>query len=402
MEGLFRWHRRLREHGSGWRRGVYTAALNYGKDDGSTYRAAIANDSDAFVSVNALGHEAAIEEARRWPRVEIDGAIVAEGPSVAVDLQGHTLGTRMELTAMRVAPIQVSYLIFPGTTGASFIDLLFVDKHVVPPEDAHTYAEKLVYLPGCYQINDYERHHFEPADDVDALRATHGLPASPAIVFCNFNKNDKFDPTSFGVWMAVLRRVPGSVLWMLQPSKTAAFDAVRANLRAEAAAGGVEPSRLIWASRVPKAEHLRRHAAADLFLDTFVYGAHSTATDALRGGVPLLTVRGLTFPQRVGMSLLANIGASLSDLVCESIKDFEDLAVRLATTARPALSNLRRRLVEEGPSSTLFDTAQLTWNMERAYKAMWESYRFDANQTRRHIILLDGTTSTHLATSGTR
>ncbi|KAJ8602487.1 hypothetical protein CTAYLR_001222 [Chrysophaeum taylorii] len=396
VEGLFRWHRRLRDV-RGSRQGTYTAAISYGKDDGSSYREIIANDTDAFISVNTLGHNAAVEEARKWPRVEANGALVASGPSIAVDLQGHTLGTRMELAAMRVAPVQASYLIFPGTSGASFVDALFVDRYVVPPETAPTYSEKLVYLPGCYQINDYERHDFDrmlssQEDSVDIMRASYNLPKRPAVVFCNFNKNDKLDPTSFGVWMSILRRVPDSVLWMLQPSKERAFEALKKNLEAEAAASGVSPSRLAWASRVPKARHLRRHAAADLFLDTFVYGAHSTATDALRGGVPFITVRGQSFPQRVGVSLLSNMGDITrrpASFICESLRDFEDMASNLATTRRRTLEILQRALIEDNDLSRLFDTAYFTHNIERAYKALWEAFRADENQTRRHVVVDD-------------
>lgn len=373
--------------------GTYTAAISYGKDDQSSYRASIMSNSDAFINVNNLGYREAVEEARRWPQVLINGSIRAYGPSIAVDLQGHTLGTRMELMAMRVAPVQASYLIFPGTSGASFIDAILVDSIVVPPESAQTFAEKLVYLPGCYQINDYERHQFARIEShreqhVDRLRKSHGLPSTPSIVFCNFNKNDKLDPTSFSVWMSVMRRVPGSVLWMLQPSKRRAFDTIRLNLQAEAAANGIRHSRIVWASRVPKVEHLIRHEAADLFLDTFVYGAHSTATDALRGGVPFLTMRGQTFPQRVGVSLLSNVGASQALLACDSLKEFEDMAVFLTTTKRSTLEHLRGRLVEEGMTALLFKTALFTYNMERAFKLMWEQFRADGNRTRRHLVVV--------------
>ena len=178
-----------------------------------------------------------------------------------------------------------------------------VDAAVAPPEGARHYTEKLVYLPGSYQVNDYERHVALPRLGAAARdRAAHGLPPPPAVVFCNFNKNDKNDPVSFAAWMNMLRRVPGSVLWMLRPSKDAAFADVRARLAAEAAARGVHPSRLVWAGRaflrrflffgcgatppraaagLPKAAHLQRHAAADLLVDTLVYGARSTGRAAI-------------------------------------------------------------------------------------------------------------------------
>ena len=235
-------------------------------------------------------------------------------------------------------------------------------------------------------MNDYERHAAvatyaaAPGD-----RAAHGLPPRPFVVFCNFNKVDKLDPASFGLWMNVLRRAPGSVLWLLRP-KGRQFDHVAANLEAEAAARGVHPARLVWADRVPKAEHLRRHAAADLLLDTLIYGAHSTATDALRGGLPLLTVRGEQFPQRVGASLLSAVGANQELLAVDSLRDFEDLAVSLAGTRR--LRALRARLADEGRASRLFDTRAFTRDLERAFHAVWEGHAL-AGRLAHHVVVLE-------------
>ena len=286
----------------------------------------------------------------------------------------------------RVAPVQLAYLIYPGTSGASCLDGAVVDPIVVPPEAARVYTERLVYLPGTYQVNDYERHAAvatyaaAPGD-----RAAHGLPPKPSVVFCNFNKVDKLDPASFGLWMNVLRRAPGSVLWLLRP-KGRQFDHVAANLEAEAAARGVHPARLVWADRVPKAEHLRRHAAADLLLDTLIYGAHSTATDALRGGLPLLTVRGEQFPQRVGASLLRAVGTHQELLAVDSLRDFEDLAVSLAGTRR--LRALRARLADEGRASRLFDTRAFTRDLERAFHAVWEGHAL-AGRLAHHVVVLE-------------
>ena len=286
----------------------------------------------------------------------------------------------------RVAPVQLAYLIYPGTSGASCLDGAVVDPVVVPPEAARVYTEKLVYLPGTYQVNDYERHAAVAAyAAAPGARAAHGLPPRPFVVFCNFNKVDKLDPASFGLWMNVLRRAPGSVLWLLRP-KGRQFDHVAAHLEAEAAARGVHPARLVWADRVPKAEHLRRHAAADLLLDTLVYGAHSTATDALRGGLPLLTVRGEQFPQRVGASLLRAVGAKQELLAVDSLRDFEDLAVSLAGTRR--LRALRARLADEGRASRLFDTRAFTRDLERAFHAVWEGHAL-AGRLAHHVVVLE-------------
>ena len=378
VEGLFRWHRRFKDafrSARGPRALEAVAALGYGKDDHSDYRDAIAADADAFINDLALlGHVDAVVASRDF------------GAQIVVDLQGHTLGTRMELCMARVAPVQLAYLIYPGTSGASCLDGAVVDPVVVPPEAARVYTEKLVYLPGTYQVNDYERHAAVAAyAAAPGARAAHGLPPEPSVVFCNFNKVDKLDPASFGLWMHVLRRAPGSVLWLLRP-KGRQFDHVAAHLEAEAAARGVHPARLVWADRVPKAEHLRRHAAADLLLDTLVYGAHSTATDALRGGLPLLTVRGEQFPQRVGASLLRAVGADQELLAVDSLRDFEDLAVSLAGTRR--LRALRARLADEGRASRLFDTRAFTRDLERAFHAVWEGHAL-AGRLAHHVVVLE-------------
>ena len=378
VEGLFRWHRRFKDafrSARGPRALEAVAALGYGKDDHSDYRDAIAADADAFINDLALlGHVDAVVASRDF------------GAQIVVDLQGHTLGTRMELCMARVAPVQLAYLIYPGTSGASCLDGAVVDPVVVPPEAARVYTEKLVYLPGTYQVNDYERHAAVAAyAAAPGARAAHGLPPRPFVVFCNFNKVDKLDPASFGLWMNVLRRAPGSVLWLLRP-KGRQFDHVAAHLEAEAAARGVHPARLVWADRVPKAEHLRRHAAADLLLDTLVYGAHSTATDALRGGLPLLTVRGEQFPQRVGASLLRAVGADQELLAVDSLRDFEDLAVLLAGTRR--LRALRARLADEGRASRLFDTRAFTRDLERAFHAVWEGHAL-AGRLAHHVVVLE-------------
>ena len=378
VEGLFRWHRRFKDafrSARGPRALEAVAALGYGKDDHSDYRDAIAADADAFINDLALlGHVDAVVASRDF------------GAQIVVDLQGHTLGTRMELCMARVAPVQLAYLIYPGTSGASCLDGAVVDPIVVPPEAARVYTERLVYLPGTYQVNDYERHAAVATyAAAPGARAAHGLPPKPFVVFCNFNKVDKLDPASFGLWMNVLRRAPGSVLWLLRP-KGRQFDHVAANLEAEAAARGVHPARLVWADRVPKAEHLRRHAAADLLLDTLIYGAHSTATDALRGGLPLLTVRGEQFPQRVGASLLRAVGTHQELLAVDSLRDFEDLAVSLAGTRR--LRALRARLADEGRASRLFDTRAFTRDLERAFHAVWEGHAL-AGRLAHHVVVLE-------------
>ena len=198
------------------------------------------------------------------------------------------------------------------------------------------------------------------------------------------------DPESFELWMNVLRRTPGSVLWMLRPKEEAHLVELRENLEREAAARGVHPSRLVFAERMKKANHLQRHAAADLLLDTLVYGAHSTATDALRGGLPLLTVRGDQFPTRVGLSLLKALDAGQEILAVDSLRDFEQTSVFLTTTprGRRVLRRLRARLAEDGRGSRLFDTARFTADLERAYHLVWEASAA-ARSLAHHVVVVD-------------
>lgn len=208
------------------------------------------------------------------------------------------------------------------------------------------------------------------------LRLLHNLPPSPAVVLANFNKADKLEPSIFRVWMGLLRRLPdSSVLWLLQPSNPAAAALIAENLRREAAAVGVSGDRLRFAPRAPKAEHLRRQKAADLFLDTFYYGAHSTATDALRGGLPVLTTPGDAFARRVGASLLYNVGLGEA-LVMSSFREFEDTGVWLcgSTEGREVLRGMRRWLLGQGQRSHLFDTGGCTRDLERGYEALWEMF----------------------------
>ena len=388
--------------GGGGGASVSFGAYSYGKDDGSPYRFAAENLANAFVNLVESDFEESVRVVRK------------DELHVAVDLQSHTLGGRTELMAARVAPVQVSYLVFPGTSGASFVDYAAVDSTVVPPEHAPHYTERLLYLPRCYQVNFYERHDqllaqqardaslpaeqrraFAAAaagregaaafaeDDVRALRARHGLPPPPAAVFANLNKLDKVEPQVFGVWMGVLQRSPGSVLWLLLPSRRAAADAVVGALRAEAASRGVHPARLIFAARVPKHEHLARLQLADLHLDTFLYGAHSTATDALRGALPTLTgAFGASFPERVGLDVLraasTGAGASLpmdAALAAAGRRDFQDLAVFLVGAGAAVLGAAKAELRGAARRSELFDTAAFARDFEAALRVAFEIYQ---------------------------
>jgi protein O-GlcNAc transferase len=263
------------------------------------------------------------------------------------------------MMALRPAPLQVSYLGYPGTMGASFIDYILVDDFVVPADQQPFFTEKLWHLPGCYQVNDGQR---EIAAHTPS-RADCGLPET-GFVFCCFSNNYKITPTRFDVWMRLLKATPGSVLWLLENNPIAA-----ANLQKEARSRGVAPERLVLAPRLPLAEHLARHRQADLFLDTFPYNAHTTASDALWAGCPVLTLAGQTFASRVAGSLLRSIG--LPELITTSFDEYQALALRLAADAG-LLADLRARLQAHRETSTLFDGGQFAKAIEKAYGEMWE------------------------------
>jgi protein O-GlcNAc transferase len=260
----------------------------------------------------------------------------------------------MGVFAQRPAPVQVNYLGFPATLGAPYIDYILADKIVIPKDEQKFYDEQVVYLPGCYQANDDNGRPMAPAPS----RAEAGLPPT-GIVFCNFNNAYKLTPSTFDSWMRILKQVDGSMLWLLEAP-------YEDNLRREAAARGITPERLIFAPDLPTDQHLARMSLADLFLDGLPYNAHTTGSDALWAGVPLVTQLGTTFPGRVGASLLT--AAGLSELVTDSAAVFEALAVKLAGDPK-ALAKLKTKLAKR--KSKLFDTDQFRRHIEAAYEQMW-------------------------------
>jgi predicted O-linked N-acetylglucosamine transferase (SPINDLY family) len=276
-----------------------------------------------------------------------------------VDLTGHTAGSRLEILASRPAPVQLHYIGHPGTLGVDFIDYLIVDPFVVPPDERQHYSEALVTLSQCYQANDRKR----AASDRQPSRAEAGLPPD-GFVFCCFNQSYKITPALFGVWMRLLDAVPGSVLWLLADNRWA-----EDNLRREAAARGVAPERLVFAPRLAAPEHLARHALADLFLDTFPYNAHTTASDALWMGLPVLTLAGRGFASRVAGSLLHAVG--LAELITYDLAEYERLA--LALVGEPVrLAAIRGRLEVAHANAPLFDLDRTRREIEAAYQQMWE------------------------------
>ena len=253
-----------------------------------------------------------------------------------LDLKGYTHDARPGILAHRPAPIQVGFLGYPGTTGAAFIDYVIADRIVLPFDQQPHYAEKIVHLPECYQVNDSRRRIAGSAP----TRNDAGLP-DDAFVFCSFNNNYKITPPVFDVWMRLLHAVDGSVLWLLRDN-----DGAERNLRKEAAVRGIDPGRLVFAGRMQLDQHLARHRVADLFLDTLPVNAHTTASDALWAGLPLITWCGEAFAGRVAASLLTAVG--LPELVTHSLDDYEALALKLATDARAA-RRLSRAAREKPP-----------------------------------------------------
>ncbi len=281
---------------------------------------------------------------------------------IAVDLKGHTLDSRPGIFAEGSAPIQVHYLGYPGSMGADYMGYVIADRTVIPPDAQNYYLEKIVRLPHSYQANDSKRK----ISGKIFTRQEAGLPAS-GFVFCCFNNNYKILPGTFDSWTRILKAVDGSVLWLLEDNPLAVK-----NLRKHAATRGLDANRLIFAGRLPLDEHLARHRLADLFLDTWPYNAHTTASDALWAGLPVLTRMGQSFASRVAASLLNTVG--LPGLITGSEKDFEALAIALAKD--PArLAGIRETLADNRTSTPLFDGKLTARHLEAGYEAMYARYQ---------------------------
>lgn len=327
------------------RRRFDLTALSYRPDDGSAMRARLTRAFDRFIDVS--GHSDA-QAARLLREMEID---------IAVDLNGHTLGGRPAILSFRPAPVQVNFLGFPGSMGAPFIDYVIADPVLLPLAEPAFCDEKIVRLPDSYQPNDTKRVMAATSPSRDEA----GLPAT-GFVFCCFNNSWKITEPLFDVWMRLLAMVPGSVLWLLDDNQAAT-----ANLKAEAAKRDIDPARLVFAPRTELAAHLARHRLADLFLDTLPCNAHTTASDALWSGLPVLTCTGKSFAGRVATSLLR--AANLPELAREDLDSYFAFALALATEPQ-RLESLRRK-VEAARASPLFDIERFRRNIEAAYTRMW-------------------------------
>ena len=325
-------------------------AFSFGPDTKDELRKRLGRAFDRFIDVSAIADR---DVARMARDIGID---------IAVDLKGYTTDSRPGIFASRAAPVQVNYLGYPGTMGTTDIDYLIADRVLVPEGSEAFYTEKIIYLPDTYQVNDRRRRISRRI----FRREDCGLPQE-GTVFCCFNNNYKIHPSNFDLWMRILRRVDRSVLWLLQDNAPAAD-----NLRREAGKRGVNPERLIFAERIAHAEHLARHRVADLFLDTLPYNAHTTASDALWAGLPVLTCMGKSFAGRVAASLLQAI--RLPELVAATPAEYEAKAVELAAHPRD-LAGLKNRLAERHLTAPLFDSRLFARHIEAAYTAIHERYR---------------------------
>lgn len=327
-----------------------TTAICFGPEVRDSMRERLEPSFNQFVDAGRMSD---LEVAQLMLQSEID---------IAIDLKGFTTNCRTGILAHRPAPVQVNYLGYPGTMGADYIDYIIADHYLIPAEHQIHYSEKVVYLPDSYQPNDRKR----VIGVRTPSRAELKLPAS-GFVFCCFNNNFKIAPEIFDVWMRLLNQISGSVLWLLEDNAAAS-----ANLRRECEKRGVAPGRLVFAARIDMSEHLARQRQADLFLDTLPCNAHTTASDALWAGLPVLTCLGETFAGRVAASLLNAVG--LPEMICHSLDEYEALALSLAT-APAVLAEIRARLERNLGTCPLFDADRFCRHIESAYATMWERYQ---------------------------
>ena len=327
-------------------------AFSYGINDKSEARKRLEKAVDQFHDIRQLSE---IEAAKK---------INACGIDILVDLTGFTQNSRCGIVALRPAPVSINWLGFPGTMGGHqgcpLFDYLLTDSFITPPEAACNYAEKLALLPHSYQPNDRKR----PLAKTPS-RGECGLPEN-AFVFCCFNQTFKITADFFNIWMRLLKATPNSVLWLLECNRWA-----RQNLITQAELQGISPERLIFAPRVAIAEHLARHVHADLFLDTLPYNAHTTCSDALWMGVPVLTCAGDTFAARVAGSLINTAG--VTELVTYTLQDYENKALWLATQPE-RLVEIKQKLIAERLTSGLFDTDAFATGLEAVYQNIWVKY----------------------------
>ena len=327
-------------------------AFSFGADTNDAMRERVIAAIDKFIDVTSQ------------PDSEV--AILARSLKIdiAVDLGGHTGDNRMGIFSYRAAPIQVSYIGYPGTSGADYIDYLIADKTIIPKHSQQHYVEKIVYLPNSFQVNDRKR----VISVKKFTREELGLPVE-GFVFCCFNGSYKITPHVFDSWISILNSVTGSVLWLSEANQTAVV-----NLRKEAEKRGLDPQRLVFAKRMQLPEYLASYQIADLFLDTLPYNAGATASDALWAGLPVITCIGESFASRMAASLLTAI--NLPELITNTRAEYGILAIELATN-RVKHQNIKNKLAANRLTTPLFDTPLFTRHIEDAYTEMYERYQND-------------------------
>ena len=329
-----------------------TIGISFGSSQSDEMHTRLEKSFDQFIDASAMSD---IEIAQLSRKLKID---------IAVDLKGFTQNCRTGIFTYRAAPLQVSYLGYPGTMAADYVDYLIADQIIIPPQSQAAYQEKIIYLPNSYQVNDRKR----VISNTVFTKAELGLPEQ-GFVFCSFNNNFKILPPTFESWMRILKAVEGSVLWLFEDNATAAN-----HLRQEAKSHGVNPGRLVFAKGMPLADHLARHQLADLFIDAFPCNAHTTASDALWAGLPVLTLMGNSFASRVAASLLNAIG--LPELITVTPQAYEAMAIELVRNPEK-LHALKQKLASNRLTTPLFDTPQFTKDLEQAYVQIYQRYQSD-------------------------
>ena len=326
-----------------------TYAYSFGPDDGSKIRKRVIKTFDKFFDVKSKTTKEIVQHSRE---LNLD---------IAVDLKGFTNNNRFDLFIERCAPIQISYLGFPGTTSSDCIDYLIADKIVIPEENKNYYSENIIYLPNSYQVNDgnpnLSKKIFSKKD--------FNLPENK-FIFCCFNHNFKILPDMFEIWMRILKKVKNSVIWLLIDNEIA-----QNNLKKILVSNDIDPNRMIFAGRIPHSEHIIRLGLADLFLDTFPCNAHTTASDSLRSSLPIITIQGNSFASRVASSLLTSVG--LEELITKSEKEYEELAIKIAEN-KNFYQEIKDKLKNNIINMPLFNSKLYTKKLEAAYIEVYKNY----------------------------
>ena len=324
-------------------------AFSFGPDDNSKIRKRVIKSFDKFIDVKEKTTQEIVKISRE---ANID---------IAIDLKGFTKDNRFELFIERCAPIQISYLGFPGTTGSGCIDYLIADRMIIPDQNKKHYSEKIIYLPNTYQVNDSTLNISEKKFS----RKEFGLPEN-SFVYCCFNNTYKILPEMFHTWIKILDKVQNSVLWLLVDN-----DIVKNNLKKILVSKGIDQDRLLFTNRMMHSEHLARLKLADLFLDTYPCNAHTTASDSLRSCLPIITLRGNSFASRVTSSLLSSVG--LDKLITDTKEEYEELAIKIANE-NDYFDKIKNELKNNIKTKPLLNTRMFTKNLEKAYFNVYEKY----------------------------